>query len=139
MNIKRNHITHKMTELQEKYDTLMSDWMKQFQNTKFIFEVTKCCGYSTFVMVNKRSTPIDLYREVSQWFECSTVQELYTISTQTGEKHTIPMTDMITIRDYIRNAPREFFNPVYPIPNKIVYRIYFDDGHKHPTCEECST
>lgn len=121
--------------MQDKYDQLVADFHKQLPNEKYMFEVTKCCGYSTIVMVNKRrSTLIDLYKEVSTWFECRSVRRLYLVSPGGGE-HDIPVTDVVSIKDYISANPT-LFTPVYPIPNWIVYRVYFDDGHSHS--EECN-
>lgn len=114
------------TDLQEKYDEHLGNLMKQLPNTKYIFEITKCCNYSTFVLVNKRATLLDLYKEVSIWFECKTVKELYIVSN--SEKHTIPITEMVQLKDYIYS---QNMKPIYPVPNKVVYRIYLDDGHTH--------
>ena len=49
---------------QDKYDEHLGNLIKQLPNSKYIFEVTKCCNYSTFVLVNKRATLLDLYKEV---------------------------------------------------------------------------
>lgn len=118
---------------QEKYNQLMSDFFKQLPNEKYIFEITKCCGYSTFVIVNKRGTLIDLYKEVSNWFECRTINQLY-LRAPANNVVTIPVTDVINIKDYIK-ANSQLFVPIYPVPNWVVYRIYLDDGHSHT--EEC--
>jgi hypothetical protein len=115
------------TNLQDKYDQHLGNLIKQLPNMKYTFEVTKCCNYSTFVIVNKRATLLDLYKEVSIWFECKTMNELY-IYTETNEKQTIPMTDMVQLKDFI-NGQR--MKPIYPVPNNVVYRIYLDDGHSH--------
>jgi len=118
-----------LEELQTKYDDHINNLIKQIPNTKFIFEITKCCMYSTFVLVNKKGTLIDLYKEVSNYFECRTMKGLFIVS-PTGENQTIPMTDITTIREYIHLHPT-FFVPIYPVPNGVVYRIYLDDGHIH--------
>jgi hypothetical protein len=116
------------TDLQDKYDQHLGNLIKQLPNTKYILEVTKCCNYSTFVLVNKRASLLDLYKEVSIWFECKTMNELYIISVETGEKQTIPMTDVIQLKDFINDKRMK---PIYPVPNNVVYRIYLDDGHSH--------
>ena len=123
-------------ELQDKYDNHIIDLIRQLPNTKYIFEITKCCNYSTFVLVNKRGTLLDLYKEVSNCFECRTMQQLYVVSPLSDELTTIPMTDVLSIKDYIRTNPT-LFVPIYPVPNCVVYRVYLDDGHSHT--EECST
>ena len=115
------------TDLQDKYDQHLGNLIKQLPNAKYILEVTKCCNYSTFVLVNKRATLLDLYKEVSIWFECKTIKELYIVS-ETGEKHTIPMTDVVQLKDFICD---QHMRPIYPVPNNVVYRIYLEDGHSH--------
>lgn len=120
--------------MQDKYDQLIKDHLNQLPNEKYIFEITKCCDYSTFVMVNRRgSTLLDLYKEVSNWFECRTIRRLYLVG-PTGEDINIPVTNIIELKSYISSNPT-LFVPIYPIPNWVVYRIYLDDGHSHT--EEC--
>ena len=59
----------------------------------------------------------------------------YKIDTNfTNEKINIPITAEITIRDFLfshNSGPVQIIKPVYPMPCKIVYRVYFDDGHTH--------
>jgi hypothetical protein len=114
------------TDLQDKCDQHLGNLIKQLPNSKYILEITKCCNYSTFVLVNKRATLLDLYKEVSIWFECKTIKELYIVSN--NEKQTIPITDMVQLKDYIYS---QHMKPIYPVPNMVVYRIYLDDGHTH--------
>ena len=116
------------TDLQDKYDQHLGNLIKQLPNTKYTFEVTKCCNYSTFVLVNKRATLLELYKEVSIWFECKTMNELYIISEDKNEKKSIPMTDIVQLKDFINE---QHMKPIYPVPNNVVYRIYLDDGHSH--------
>lgn len=120
---------------QEKYDTKLNDLFRQFPNNKYVFEITKCCNYSTFVLVNKQGTLLDLYKEVSIWFECRTLNKLY-LKSPNDEMISIPMTDIISIKEYIRTK-QTLFTPIYPIPNWVVYRIYLDDGHTHT--DECNS
>ena len=122
-----------MDILQNKYDDHIINLIKQFPNSKYIFEVTKCCTYSTFVLVDKKGSLIDLYREVSNYFECRSLNGLYVVS-ENEEKKLIPITNVVPIREYINSNPT-FFKPIYPVPNGVVYRIYIDDGHTHS--DEC--
>jgi hypothetical protein len=121
-------------DIQDVYDEHLSSFLKQLPNEKYVFEVTKCCNYSTFVLVNKRGTLLDLYKEVSTWFECKTVKALYLLDDEEEHRTTIPMTDVVSIKDFISTAALQ---PIYPVPNWVVYRIYLDDGHSHT--EECTT
>lgn len=119
-------------DIQDVYDEHFSSFLKQLPNEKYVFEVTKCCNYSTFVMVDKRGTLLDLYKEVSNWFECKTVKALYLLDDEEEHRTTIPMTDVVSIKDFTNTL-----RPIYPVPNWVVYRIYLDDGHLHT--EECTT
>jgi hypothetical protein len=115
-------------DLQSIYDAHMKDLIRQLPNAKYTFEVTKCCNYSTFVLVNKQGSLLDLYKEVSIWFGCKNICQLF-VRTETGETQMIPMTDVVSIRDYIHSQDRSLFTPIYPVPIQVVYRIYLDDGH----------
>ena len=111
------------------YDEQFENLTKQLLNYNYIFEVTKCCGYSTFVLVNKNGTLLDIYKAISLHFECPDIKSLYAINETTKEKLKIPITDNIKIHAYIPKQKREFFTPIYPIPRPVVFRIYLDDGH----------
>ena len=56
-------------------------------------------------------------------------KQLFFINMCTNEKIYIPITDEITIRDFLFSS--KMIKPIYPISCKVVYRIYFDDGHTH--------
>jgi hypothetical protein len=117
--------------VQPSYEGQIENMLKQLQSQNYTFEVTKCCGYSTFVLVKRNGTLMDLYKNISQHFECPNIRRLFVVNEQTREQIQIPLTDMINIRDYIVKQPRECFTPVYPVPHTVVFRIYLDDGHHH--------
>ena len=112
------------------YTDHMENLVQQIPNNSMIFEVTKCCNYSTFVLVHKNASLMDLYRQISLHFECQDIKSLYVIHSTTKEKIRIPLTEMVKLKAYVvRN--RDLFIPIYPIPNYVVYRVYLDDGHVH--------
>jgi len=111
------------------YEQHITSLIKQLQNQNYTFEVTKCCNYSTFVLVNRSGTLLDLFKAVSLHFDCPDIKSLYVVNIQTKEKRRIPLTDTVKISKYILDQPREFFIPIYPVPNQVVYRVYLDDGH----------
>jgi hypothetical protein len=111
------------------YDDHITSLTKQLQNQNYTFEITKCCNYSTFVLVNRSGTLLDLFKATSLHFDCPDIKSLYVVNTQTNEKLRIPLTDTVKISKYILDQPREFFTPVYPVPRPVVYRVYLDDGH----------
>ena len=82
----------------------------------------------------KKQTLIDLYKIISLHYECKDIKKLFFINNCTNEKIYIPITAEITIRDFLfshNSGTVQIIKPVYPMPCKIVYRIYFDDGHTH--------
>lgn len=138
-------------ELEVKYNTLMNDMIRCIPNNKYIFEVTKCCGYSTFVLVQKDASLIDLYKEIAIHFQCVEIKSLFLVkgepidmsvnmiinNTSNSQRRLyIPLTVMQTVRQLLY-ANQPYFKPIYPIPNHVVYRIYLDDGHHHIS-EQCS-
>lgn len=116
------------------YNLKFKDYCDKIQNDKFILEITKLCGYGEFLVIYKKQTLLDLYKMVSTQFECKDIKELFFTDSNTNEKIRIPITNEITIWEFIfskNNGPAQAIKPIYPIPCKIVYRIYFDDGHTH--------
>ena len=111
------------------YEDHITSLMKQLQNQNYTFEITKCCNYSTFVLVNRSGTLMDLFKAASLHFECPDIKSLYLVNIQTKEKRRIPLTETVKISKYILDQPREFFIPIYPVPMQVVYRVYLDDGH----------
>jgi hypothetical protein len=112
--------------------------LKQFvdtiQNYKFLFEVTKLCGYGEFITVFKNQSLLDLYSTISYQFDNREIKELFFMNDTTGEKIKVPISSTIRISDFISGhnvGPNLSIKPIYPIPCKIVYRLYFDDGHVH--------
>ncbi len=111
------------------YEDHITSLTKQLQDQNYTFEITKCCNYSTFVLVKRSGTLLDLFKAVSLHFECPDIKSLYLVNIQTNEKRRIPLTDTVKISKYILDQPREFFAPVYQVPKPVVYRVYLDDGH----------
>ena len=121
-------------DLESEYNAKFTDLCNKIPNNKFIFEITKLCGYGEFLTVYKKQSLLELYKTVSMQFECKDIKELFFINNCTNEKIRIPITDEITIWQFIfshNSGPTQIIKPIYPVPCKIVYRIYFDDGHTH--------
>ena len=127
----------------------------------YIFEITKFCGYSTFVYMYKDETVTDLYTRVSHHFQCKDIKGLYIdnhlykyiddakkneLSNNNNNRNAcccskkkewyipIPVSSLTTIKEFVfYNTAREPRNlePIYPLPTPVVYRIYLDDGHCH--------
>jgi len=94
----------------------------------YLFEITKCCGYGFFSVLFREYTLEDLHKHILFEMPSSTI-ELYVLS-ETGEKIVIPRDNTINLHAYVLSH-REWFKPIYPMPAKVVYKIYYDDGHTH--------
>ena len=44
------------------------------ESTTYIFEVSKICGYSEFVLINKDESVLDFYKSVSHQFQCRDIK-----------------------------------------------------------------
>jgi len=112
----------------------LKQYVDTIQNDRFIFEVTKLCGYGEFTTVFKNQSLLDLYSTISYQFDNREIKELFFINDRTGEKIKVPISSTIRIKDFISGhnvGPNLNIKPIYPVPCKIVYRLYFDDGHVH--------
>ena len=112
----------------------LQQYIDTIPNYKFIFEVTKLCGYGEFMTVFKNQSLLDLYSTISYQFDNREIKELFFINDNTGEKIKVPISSTIRIKDFISGhnvGPRLNIKPIYPVPCKMVYRLYFDDGHAH--------
>ena len=121
-------------DLEAEYNAKLDDLCNKIPNNKYIFEVTKLCGYGEFLLVYKKQTLLDLYKTVSMQSECKDIKELFFMDSITNQKIRVPITNEITVWEFIfskNNGPNQVIKPIYPIPCKIVYRLYFDDGHTH--------
>jgi len=131
----------------------LNEYIIEAPGRMYIFEITKLCGYSTFIFMYKDETILDLFNRVSHHFGCRDIKGLYidrclniNYSNQSQRHnhdchHTkleqlipIPFSAMTTIREFVFNNtakdPRNM-EPIYSLPFPVVYRIYFDDGHCH--------
>ena len=128
-------------ELNPEYVNHMKTYINNIiPNTSYIIQVSKFCGYSEFLFIFKNSTLLDLYKNVSNQFSCYDIKGLYIRNEKTMAVERIPLTEKITIRYYIvqinnsKDEIKDMMRPVYPLPNKVVFKIYLDDGHC--TCNE---
>jgi len=120
------------------YQDKFNEFIRNINDIMFIFEVTKCCGYSTFITVYKNQTLIELYSNIIHHFGNIEVRELYFISPQ-NERINIPISNKKLsefVRDYITCNPLKLI-PIYDLPKPVIYRLFFDDGHCNQ--EHCTT
>ena len=111
-----------MTQYNDKLNTYINELPSQM----FIFEVTKCCQYSTLVFMYKAETLLDLYDRVALHFHSTHLENLYIIRDDNGEHENIPISKLVNIKDYILDHQNSM-KPIYAVPDPIVYRIYIED------------
>jgi hypothetical protein len=121
-----------LVDQQNKYNQILSNYLKETPGKMFTLEITKCCDYSTFVFVYRDERLVDLYSRVSHHFGHDIVS-LY-ILTPDKERICVPINSTTTIKEFIfkqTDANNRKMTPIYDLPMPVVYRIYVDDGHDH--------
>jgi len=120
------------------YQDKYNEYMRNIGILMFTFEVTKCCGYSTFINVYKNQTLLELYSNIIKHFGNIEIKHLYFVSPE-NERITVPISTQ-SVSDFVRTNvicnPIKLV-PIYDLPKPVIYRIFLDDGH----CSEdnCST
>lgn len=114
------------------YMTQMELYVSRVTNRNYWIELTKCCGYGEILAFYRDYTLSEFYVAVKQQMVCPDNTVLYILDDQ-GSRMIIPDDPTITLSQFIRQHI-DLFQPIYPLPAKVVYRIYLDDGHIH----ECS-
>jgi hypothetical protein len=112
------------------YQNKYEEYIRNMNNLMFILEVTKCCGYSTFITIYKQGTLIDLYSQVIDHFCLNDIKELFFYA-PSGERIRVPISKLSIakfIQNNINSNPSKL-EPIYALPKPVVYRLYIDDGH----------
>ncbi len=117
-----------MTDLLKQYRENMQMYMDASGTPYIFFEINKCCGYSQFIPTYRDGTLNDLHRAISFHFGFKTPP----IVMKNEEDMLIVQNEDILLKDFMRTN-QEFFKPAYPLPAKVVYRIYFSEK-----CCSCS-
>ena len=116
--------------MDNKYQDKLDEHLHNMTNVMFTFEITKACGYSTFVTVYKEETLIDLYVKVIEHFSLHDLKELFFYA-PTGERIRIPLSKQ-TISEFIKKHTIGLNNsvnlvPIYTLPRPVIYRLYLDE------------
>ena len=116
--------------MDNRYHDKLNEHINDMTNNMYTFEVTKCCGYSTFVTIYKNENLLDLYSNIIDHFGGIEIKALL-FYTPTGERIRIHISKN-KISDFVKdnitcNPPK--LVPVYPLPNPVIYCLYVDDGH----------
>jgi hypothetical protein len=111
------------------YQDKLNVYMHDIRNLMFTFEITKCCGYSTFVTVYKNQTLTELYSNIISHFGNIEIKELYFISPE-QQRFNLPISKQ-TVSEFVRSNiicnPIKLV-PVYELPSPTIYRLYLNDG-----------
>ena len=59
------------------FNTKFNEFTTELPGRMYIFQITKFCGYSTFIYMYKDETITDLYTRVSHHFSCKNIKGLY--------------------------------------------------------------
>jgi hypothetical protein len=106
------------------FDEYLQEYVLSLDNTFILFKINKCCCYSQLLPVYRRGTLADLHQSVNQHFGFF-VPDIYVLKEE-NEKIGIPNDPTVLVRDFIKHNTSSF-KPVFPVPDKVVYNIYFGD------------
>lgn len=134
----------------------LNEYIIESPGRMYTFEISKFCGYSTFIFMYKDETMLDLYNRISHHFGCNDIKGLYITNHLNKDKKVqdddnnakktsccldksekfiqVPISSLKRVREFVfENTAKEPRNlePVYPMPFPVVYKIYLDDGHCH--------
>ena len=124
--------------MDNRYQDKYEEFIRNVNNIMFTFEVTKCCGYSTFVTIYKNQTLIDLYSNIIHHFGNIQIRDLYFLTPE-NEHISIPISNL-SVAEFVRSnivcSPVKLV-PVYDLPRPVIYKLILNDG----VCLEqhCST
>ncbi len=117
----------------ESYELKFNEYIQNIDNDHILFEVTKLCNYSCFYPFHKSCTIHEVYDIISKLFQ-RPILELYFVNNLTKTKISLPFASSLRILEFIHRLnenSNQVVPPIYPLPCKIVYRLFCDDNHSH--------
>ena len=105
----------------ENFGYKLQQYMETTTNNKFIFEVTKLCGYGEFLTIFKNQTLLELYSTISYQFDNKEIKSLFFVNEITKDKIPVPISSTIRIKDFIssyNSGSNLVIKPIYPMPCK---------------------
>jgi hypothetical protein len=115
---------------QNTYHDKLTEHLRNMNNIMYTFEITKCCGYSTFITLYKTETLFNLYSRILEHFDTIDIKDLFFYA-PSGQRIRVPFSKTLIsqfIQDHVTCKPIRLI-PVYNLPSPVVYRLYMDDGH----------
>lgn len=113
----------------DKYIELNNEWNRAVATNMVTLECTKhLCGYAFFIQVYQTSTITDVHNMVCDHIGAPRNSVSIYLCAQNMPDVVLSKTDLTSVIELTRTY-KPYMVPVYPIPAKVVYRIYIDDGH----------
>jgi hypothetical protein len=118
--------------LSEEYSVKCGLMLSRIPDKMYVFEITKKCGYSEFVLVYKDSLVSELFTIASNQFSTN-VNCLYFMNPETKKHYHIPNTNQVSMRELITSFQKNtemqsFIEPIYKnVEFLVVYRLFYDD------------
>lgn len=100
------------------------NYLHGLSSNKFGILITKYCGYEFFIVIHKHSTLLELYRHI----ELETGDNKFTLQV---DNHEVPKSNDLLSNYMFRLRNENLIDPVYKMPDPVIYRIMIDDNHKH--------
>ena len=121
------------------FESQLQNFIYHISYSRYIIQLTKCCGYAEFIILYKEMSLQDIYKTVRFHYGISiedgqnkrgsipTTIQLYVVKNDV--RMNIPNDSNTTLYQFI-SSNSSFFVPVYPLPTPVVYTIFCDDGHQ---------
>lgn len=111
------------------YDEKIGNILNNSEHNKYLFQMTKCCGYGFIQLFFKMNTLEELYHNLQLEMSHIAILAIY-VKDCNEMRLDIPRDATITLQDFV-SAHRGWFIPIYGLPAKVVYRVFYDDDHFH--------
>jgi hypothetical protein len=122
------------------YKKKMDMFLKAIPDCMYVFEMTKLCGYSEFLLMYKEAPISDIYKSITYRF--GSTPRLFFMKEDTKQQYQLPNTEIFTVREMINKLYNNvetngMIKPVYAdLDSLVVYRLFYDDGHTHGCCNQ---
>jgi hypothetical protein len=121
-----------MVKLKE-FDIYQNEFLNGKSGEMIPILLRKHCGYTFLRYFNKEyGTVNDVYTELDRMFGQNTTIKVYTSNNFT-QNYYLTRSDKIFNKLVHEKKYKDIIKPIYPIERleKVVYLLYFDDGHTH--------
>lgn len=118
-----------MSEPKEKYDKLLEEYTRYSKDRMYIFEMTKCCGYTELLYAYRIDSCLGLYKLVSLQMATNDIKQLY-LKRPDETIINIPLSDHMPLNVFINEEiTKHGLRSIYGLDCPVIYRLYYNDGH----------